>query len=99
MSGSDPGGVLIIDDSLTVRAIIDEMLTENRGLRVIGSASGVDTARMLIERHRPNVITLDLAVPSIGNVGIPGLPKSRASTLSNLGRLACPIALVSDRRS
>lgn len=65
MSGAGPGGVLIIDDSLTVRAIIEEMLSEDRDLRVIGSAADVDTARILIERYRPSVITLDLAMPGI----------------------------------
>lgn len=68
MSGSDPGGVLTIDDSLMVRAIIDEMLSKNRGLRVIGSARNVDMARILIERHRPNAIAPDLATPAISNV-------------------------------
>jgi chemotaxis response regulator CheB len=59
------GGVLIIDDSLTVRAIIEEMLAGDSDLTVVGSASDVDTARRLIDRHRPRVITLDLAMPGI----------------------------------
>jgi chemotaxis response regulator CheB len=65
VSGADVGGVLIIDDSLTVRAIIEEMLSGDPHLRVIGSASDVETARLLIERYRPSVITLDLAMPGI----------------------------------
>ncbi len=65
MTGFAPGGVLIIDDSLTVRAIIEEMLSADRDWRVIGSASDVDTARALIAELRPSVITLDLAMPGI----------------------------------
>ncbi|MFA6117819.1 MAG: response regulator [Sphingomonas sp.] len=65
MTGFAPGGVLIIDDSLTVRAIIEEMLSADRDWRVVGSASDVDTARALIAELRPSVITLDLAMPGI----------------------------------
>ena len=59
------GGVLIIDDSLTVRAIIEEMLAGDGDLTVVGSASDVDTARAMIDRHRPRVITLDLSMPGM----------------------------------
>lgn len=59
------GGVLIIDDSLTVRAIIEEMLAGDKELQVVGSASDVDTARALIARYKPRVITLDLAMPGM----------------------------------
>ncbi|WEJ99400.1 MAG: response regulator [Candidatus Sphingomonas phytovorans] len=65
MSATSPGSVLIIDDSLTVRAIIEEMLSSDRDLRVVGSAADIDTARMLIRQHQPSVITLDLAMPGI----------------------------------
>jgi two-component system chemotaxis response regulator CheB len=65
MTGFAAGGVLIIDDSLTVRAIIEEMLSTDRDWRVVGSASDVDTARALIAQLRPSVITLDLAMPGI----------------------------------
>jgi two-component system chemotaxis response regulator CheB len=64
-SSAAPGGVLIIDDSLTVRAIIEEMLSGDRELQVVGSASDVETARALITRHKPRVITLDLAMPGM----------------------------------
>lgn len=59
------GTVLVIDDSLTVRAIIEQMLEGDNDLRVIGSASDVASAREMIQRFRPSAITLDLAMPGI----------------------------------
>jgi two-component system chemotaxis response regulator CheB len=57
--------VLVIDDSMTVRAIIEQILEREPDLTVIASASDVPTARALIARHAPSVITLDLAMPGI----------------------------------
>ena len=57
--------VLVIDDSMTVRAIIEQILEGEPDLTVIASASDVPTARALIARHAPSVITLDLAMPGI----------------------------------
>lgn len=57
--------VLVIDDSMTVRAIIEQILDGEQDLAVIASASDVPTARALIARHAPSVITLDLAMPHI----------------------------------
>jgi two-component system chemotaxis response regulator CheB len=57
--------VLVIDDSMTVRAIIEQILENEPDLAVIASASDVPSARALIARHGPSVITLDLAMPGI----------------------------------
>jgi chemotaxis response regulator CheB len=57
--------VLVIDDSMTVRAIIEQILEGEPDLAVIGSASDVPSARAMIARHGPSVITLDLAMPGI----------------------------------
>lgn len=63
--GKNVSNVLVIDDSLTVRAIIEQILDKERDMVVVGSASDVPSARALIARHRPSVITLDLAMPGI----------------------------------
>jgi chemotaxis response regulator CheB len=55
--------VLVIDDSLTVRAIIEELLMAQKDLRVVGSAASVPVARELIDQFVPSIITLDLAMP------------------------------------
>ncbi|MFA5964689.1 MAG: response regulator [Sphingomonas sp.] len=55
----------MIDDSLTVRAIIEQILESEPDLNVIASASDIPSARAMIAQHFPNVITLDLAMPGI----------------------------------
>lgn len=57
--------VLVIDDSLTVRAIIEQLLEGERDLRVVGSAGDVAAAHRLIEQFVPSIITLDLAMPGV----------------------------------
>jgi chemotaxis response regulator CheB len=57
--------VLVIDDSLTVRAIIEQLLEGEKDLRVVGSADSVSAAREMINELLPSVITLDLAMPGI----------------------------------
>ena len=57
--------VLVIDDSLTVRAIIEQLLEDEKDLRVVGSADSVSVAREMIDKFIPSVITLDLAMPNI----------------------------------
>jgi two-component system chemotaxis response regulator CheB len=55
--------VLVIDDSLTIRATLEEILQKGGRCRVVGSASSVEEARVMIPALQPDVITLDLALP------------------------------------
>ena len=55
--------VLIVDDSLTIRAMLEEVLGREPGLRLIGSASDAESALRMIAEHRPDVTTIDIAMP------------------------------------
>jgi chemotaxis response regulator CheB len=55
--------VLVVDDSLTIRATLEEVLQKGGRCRVVGSASSVEEARLMIPALQPDVITLDLALP------------------------------------
>ncbi len=55
--------VLVVDDSLTIRATLEEILQKAGRCRVIGSASSVEEARQMVPALQPDVITLDLALP------------------------------------
>jgi two-component system chemotaxis response regulator CheB len=57
--------ILVIDDSLTVRAIIEELLGAQKDMHVVGSAASVPAARELIGRFVPSIIILDLAMPGV----------------------------------
>jgi two-component system chemotaxis response regulator CheB len=60
--------VLVIDDSLTIRGIIESMLEKDGAWELIGPASDIEHARALIAERRPDVITLDLAMPGTGGL-------------------------------
>lgn len=57
--------VLIIDDSLTIRAILESILGRHRDLQIVGLASDVEEAKVFLKERQPDVITLDLAMPGI----------------------------------
>src|SRR5262245_56141223 len=52
--------VLIVDDSLTLRQRMAEMLARIDGLEIAGEAGGVEQARLAIRELQPDVIILDL---------------------------------------
>jgi len=60
--------VLVIDDSLTIRGIIESVLENDGAWELVGPASDIEHARTLIREHRPDVITLDLAMPGTGGL-------------------------------
>lgn len=59
------GRVLIIDDSITIRAMVEQLLVKQELWSEIAVAPDVPTARRLIETFKPTIITLDLNMPGI----------------------------------
>jgi two-component system chemotaxis response regulator CheB len=78
--------VLIVDDSALVRQILTEILSTDRGIDVVGSASDAHVAREKIKSLNPDVITLDVEMPKMDGV----------TFLRNLMRLRpMPVVMVS----
>lgn len=61
-----PIRILVIDDAITYRKIITSILVGMEGVEVVGSAANGKIALDKIEQLRPDVITLDLAMPEMG---------------------------------
>jgi two-component system chemotaxis response regulator CheB len=57
--------LLVIDDSATVRAMVEQIVDCDKECHVIGVAADVPTARRLLLDLCPNLITLDLNMPGI----------------------------------
>lgn len=57
--------VLVIDDSVTIRAMIEQIINKEPGCHVVGIAPDVITARRMLIELAPNVVTLDLSMPGI----------------------------------
>lgn len=55
--------VLIADDSVIVRERLISLLTDIRGLEVVGQAGDAAEARGLAEKLKPDVAILDLRMP------------------------------------
>lgn len=66
---SAPLRVLVVDDSLTVRGRIVEVL-QGAGMEVVAEASDGRAAIELCARLRPDVMTLDIALPLISGLGV-----------------------------
>lgn len=78
--------VLVIDDSLTIRGILESLLERHADLELAGLASDVEEAKLHLKDHQPDVITLDLALP-----GVDGM----AFLAELAGRPHAPVVVVS----
>ncbi len=57
--------VLIVDDSLTIRAMLEQVLGKERDIILVGSAADAAHAIAMIREHHPDVTTIDIAMPGI----------------------------------
>lgn len=55
--------VLLVDDHPLVRAGVRRVLETNPDIRIVAEAASGDAALQLLERERPDVLVLDLAMP------------------------------------
>lgn len=60
--------VLIVDDSVTIRAMFEELLEMDPALEVVGTAADADEARELMRETLPDVIALDIEMPGLGGL-------------------------------
>ncbi len=66
----EPIRILVVDDSLTIRAMIETLLERDRRVVVVGIARNGEEAIDLIRLHKPDVVTLDIAMPGRDGMAI-----------------------------
>jgi len=78
--------VLVVEDSLTVRKRLVEVITSDPQLEVVAEAENGNQAILLCQALRPDVITLDMHLPVMDGV---------AATEHIMGHFPTPILIVS----
>mgnify|MGYP000918785917 CR=1 FL=1 len=66
----DPIRVLVVDDTVTYRKIVSDLLEDEADIEVIGVAANGRIAMQKIEHGRPDLITLDLEMPELDGLGV-----------------------------
>lgn len=70
MITEDPIRVLIVDDMVTYRKIVSDVLASLPGVEVVGTAANGKIALQKIEQLRPDLLTLDLEMPEIDGLDV-----------------------------
>ena len=73
MSTDTAVSVLLVDDSPVVRGLVERGLSEDRDIKVIGSAGNGQVALDFVRRTPPDVVLLDVEMPVMD--GLSALPK------------------------
>ena len=60
--------VVVVDDSLLMRELLQSALTEAGDIAVVGTAANPHVAREVIRATDPDVVTLDVEMPSMGGL-------------------------------
>lgn len=72
--------VLVVDESATMRSLISASLRWDRGLQVVGEASGLAEACDAVWKLEPDVVTLDPELPDTEGLDfLGGLMRARAT--------------------
>lgn len=79
-----PIRVLIVDDSVVIRAVLSELLRSDPEIEVAGTASSGSLALSLIPQLKPDLVTLDLEMP-----GMDGL-----ETLAGIRKLSSRLPVI-----
>ncbi|MEN9410094.1 MAG: hypothetical protein RL216_2068 [Pseudomonadota bacterium] len=65
MTAPRPVRVLVVDDSAMVRKVLSMGLSADPRIEVMGTASNAEAAWDIMQRDRPDVITLDVEMPRV----------------------------------
>jgi chemotaxis response regulator CheB len=65
-----PIRLLVVDDSLTIRAMLSELFGKQPDMLLVGVASNGEEALQLACQICPNVVTLDVAMPGMDGIAL-----------------------------
>ncbi|MEZ5654714.1 MAG: response regulator [Sphingobium sp.] len=62
--------ILVVDDSVTIRAMLEVLLERDPSLRIVGIAGDAPETFRLIKETDPDVVTLDIAMPGMNGMEV-----------------------------
>lgn len=65
--------VVIVDDSRTIQAMLDNAFSARSGFLVVGFASDAQSAAEMVKRLAPDIVTIDLCMPYIDGAALLGM--------------------------
>ena len=65
-----PIRILVVDDSLTIRAMLETVFAREAGIKVVGIASSAEEAEQMVDDLRPSVVTVDIAMPGMDGLAL-----------------------------
>ncbi len=63
-----PISVVVVDDHPILRNGVHRLLQEHSSIDVVGEAETAEDALLRVERHRPDVVLLDIDMPGMGGI-------------------------------
>lgn len=60
--------VLIVDDSISIQKVLQEVIESDPGLEVVGAAKDAFEAKQMVNDLSPDVITLDVEMPKVSGL-------------------------------
>ena len=70
MKTEDPIRILVVDDTVTYRKIVSDVLAGMPGVEVVGTAANGKIALQKIEQLHPDLLTLDLEMPEMDGLDV-----------------------------
>src|SRR5688500_483465 len=64
----DPIRVLVVDDSVVVRKIVTDVLSEDPAIEVVGTAVNGRIAVTKLEQLKPDLVTMDIEMPEMNGI-------------------------------
>ena len=63
-----PIRVMVVDDSIVVRKIVTDVLSEDPGIEVVGTAVNGKVALAKLDALKPDIITMDIEMPELNGI-------------------------------
>jgi two-component system chemotaxis response regulator CheB len=64
----DPIRVMVVDDSVVVRKIVTDVLSEDPAIEVVGTAVNGRIAVGKLEQLKPDLVTMDIEMPEMNGI-------------------------------